>query len=167
MKKISSKNPIIETVKSLLDRSCHMLVDSRSLNILLSCVKQSIEGMDEDDKDDDDDEMDGSCPTLSNKAKRGLILLKVCAFLLHTIVVQFHPQLLQTFIGDAVCLGNSFYYFYLFLFFCIVSLLLYCFYRILLFLFYCIVSLIFYCFTSIVFFLLHCIVDVSLIVDAW
>ena len=85
MKKISSKNPIIETVKSLLDRSCHMLVDSRSLSVLLSCVKQSIEGMDEDDEDDD--EMDGSGPTLSNKAKRGLVLLKVRACLLHTIAV--------------------------------------------------------------------------------
>ena len=79
MKKISSKNPIIETVKSLLDRSCHMLVDAHSLQVLLSCVKKSIEGMDEDDNDDDDDGMEEAGPFFSKKAERGLMLLKVRA----------------------------------------------------------------------------------------
>lgn len=74
VKKISSKNPIIETVKSLLDRSCHMLVDSSSLRFLICCVKKSVEGMDEDE---DNDEMDGGGVVLTNKAKRGLMLLKV------------------------------------------------------------------------------------------
>ena len=83
-----------------------MLVDSRSLSVLLSCVKQSIEGMDEDDEDDD--EMDGSGPTLSSKAKRGLMLLKVRACLLHTIAVSFYRHSKQTFIDDPVCLGSSF-----------------------------------------------------------
>ena len=84
MKKISAKNPIIETVKALLDRSCHMLVDSESLQILLKCVKTSVEGMDDDDdddNDDDDDEMNGTDGILSHKAKRGLMLLKVQVFL--------------------------------------------------------------------------------------
>ena len=47
-----------------------MLVDAQSLRSLLTCVKRAVEGM-----DDDDDEMAGT--TLSNKAKRGLMLLKV------------------------------------------------------------------------------------------
>ena len=51
-----------------------MLVDSQSLSVLLSCVKKSVAGMDEDEEDD---EMDGSGAALSNKAKRGLMLLKV------------------------------------------------------------------------------------------
>ena len=79
VKKISAKNPIIETVKALLDRSCHMLVDSESLQILLKFVKTSIEGMD-DDYDCDDDEMNGTGGMLSHKAKRGLMLLKVQVF---------------------------------------------------------------------------------------
>ena len=51
-----------------------MLVDSQSLSVLLNCVKKSVEGMDEDDEDDD---MDSSGVLLSNKAKRGLMLLQV------------------------------------------------------------------------------------------
>ena len=82
VKKISAKNPIIETVKALLDRSCHMLVDSESLQILLKFVKTSVEGMDDDDDDDSDgDEMNGTDGILSHKAKRGLMLLKVLVFL--------------------------------------------------------------------------------------
>ena len=74
MKKISSKNPIIETVKALLDRSCHMLIDSRSLLILLQHVKTCIDGMDDEDEDED---VTNSETTLSHKAKRGLLLIKV------------------------------------------------------------------------------------------
>ena len=75
MKKITTKNPIIETVRALLDRGCHMLIDSQSLLCLLKLVKNAVDGFDDDE--DDDDANNEASEKLSLKAKRGMLLIKV------------------------------------------------------------------------------------------
>ena len=75
--KISAKNPIIETVKALLDRSSPMLIDAQSIKALFQSVKKSVEGMDDNDDEENDDEMCGDEVVLSKRAKRGLLLLQV------------------------------------------------------------------------------------------
>ncbi|XP_065058072.1 sister chromatid cohesion protein PDS5 homolog B-like isoform X1 [Rhopilema esculentum] len=74
--KISAKNPIIETVKALLDRSSPMLIDAHSIKALFQSVKKSVEGMDDNDDEENDDEMCGDEIVLSKRAKRGLLLLQ-------------------------------------------------------------------------------------------
>eukprot|EP00794_Sanderia_malayensis_P007436 gene7436-8258_t len=94
--KMNLKNPVIVTVKAMLDRTCHMLVDSQSLLILLKHVKKSIDGMDDDDDDYDEDQSEDEVQ-LSQKAKRGLLLLKCLATVLPEIfkTKECYEQLLQ------------------------------------------------------------------------
>lgn len=72
IKKLTSKNPILDTVKSLLDRACPMLIDSPSFVILLKHIKKYIDLLGDDDDDDNDDEYE-----LMMKGKAGLKLIQV------------------------------------------------------------------------------------------
>lgn len=71
VKKISGKNPIIETVKNLLDRACPMLVDQTSFVALMLKIKNYFEGL-VDDEDDDLTEFE-----INVKGKKVLKLVKV------------------------------------------------------------------------------------------
>lgn len=73
--KIGSKNPILETVKALLDRAAPLLVDEQCIKELFKLVKDAVEGL-SDDEDDEYEwhESSGSSPV----GKTGLALLLVC-----------------------------------------------------------------------------------------
>lgn len=80
IKKLTSKNPILDTVKSLLDRACPMLIDSPSFVILLKHIKKYIDLLGDDDDDDNDDEYE-----LMMKGKAGLKLIQILANVQPTI----------------------------------------------------------------------------------
>lgn len=73
--KVGSKNPILETVKALLDRAAPLLVDEQCIKELFKLVKDAVEGL-SDDEDDEYEwhESSGSSPV----GKTGLALLLVC-----------------------------------------------------------------------------------------
>ena len=62
IKTITGKNPILETVKALLDRACPMIIDSSSFTYLLKNIKDYIDEYgDEAEEDDADISMKGKC----------------------------------------------------------------------------------------------------------
>lgn len=72
MVKLGSRNHILETIKALLDRAAPVMVDSSCVKVLLTMVKNIIEGLAEED--DEFDEQDDSDTT---KAIKGMKLLVV------------------------------------------------------------------------------------------
>ena len=72
--KVGSKNPILETLKALLDRAAPLLVDEQCIKELFKLVKDAVEGL-SDDEDDEYEwhESSGSSPV----GKTGLALLLV------------------------------------------------------------------------------------------
>ena len=72
IKTITDKNPILETVKSLLDRACPMIIDSSSFTHLLKNIKDYVDGYGDEDEDDDED--------ILKKGKCGLKLVEVGQF---------------------------------------------------------------------------------------
>lgn len=80
IKTITTKSPIIETVKALLDRACPMILDSSSFTYLLKNIKDYIDEYGDDEEEDDND--------ISLKGKCGLKLVELLA------TVQ--PSLFQT-----------------------------------------------------------------------
>jgi len=72
--KVGSKNPILETLKALLDRAAPLLVDEQCIKELFKLVKDAVEGL-SDDGDDEYEwhESSGSSPV----GKTGLALLLV------------------------------------------------------------------------------------------
>ena len=83
IKKITGKNPIIETVKSLLDRVCPMLVDQTSFVALMLKIKNYFEGL-VDDEDDDLTEFE-----VNVKGKKVLKLIKVGIILVFPLSLNF------------------------------------------------------------------------------
>lgn len=73
VKKLSSKNVIIDTVKALLDRACPMLVDKTSFIHLLKKIQKYFEGY----ADDEDEELTET--ELTEKGKKVLKLIEVLA----------------------------------------------------------------------------------------
>ena len=83
VKKLSAKHPIIETVKSLLDRACPMLVDKSSFVALMVKIKNYFEGL-ADDEDDDLSEFE-----LIMKGKKVLKLVQVSTTLGRSLIFSF------------------------------------------------------------------------------
>ena len=72
--KVGSKNPVLETIKALLDRAAPLLVDEQCIKKLFKLVKDAVEGL--SDYEDDEyewHESSGSRPV----GKKGLDLLLV------------------------------------------------------------------------------------------
>ena len=75
--KVGSKNPILETIKALLDRAAPLLVDEQCIKELVKLVKNAIEGLsDEEDDEYEWHESEGTSPV----GKKGLALLLVSQF---------------------------------------------------------------------------------------
>ena len=72
--KVGSKNPILETIKALLDRAAPLLVDEQCIKELFKLVKDAIEGL--SDEEDDEYEWHESSG-ISPVGKKGLALLLV------------------------------------------------------------------------------------------
>lgn len=79
--KVGSKNPILETLKGLLDRAAPLLVDEQCIKELFKLVKDAVEGLsDEEDDEYEWHETSGMSPV----GKKGLALLLVSqAFFRH------------------------------------------------------------------------------------
>ena len=79
--KVGSKNPILETLKGLLDRAAPLLVDEECIKELFKLVKDAVEGLsDEEDDEYEWHETSGMSPV----GKKGLALLLVSqAFFRH------------------------------------------------------------------------------------
>ncbi|XP_031550354.1 sister chromatid cohesion protein PDS5 homolog A-like isoform X2 [Actinia tenebrosa] len=71
--KLGSRNHILETVKALLDRAAPVMVDASCVKVLLSIVKNIIEGLGEED--DEFDEQDDSDTTKVIKGMKLLVVL--------------------------------------------------------------------------------------------
>lgn len=72
--KVGSKNPILETLKALLDRAAPLLVDEQCIKELFKLVKDAVEGL----SDDEDDEYEWhESSGMSPVGKKGLALLLV------------------------------------------------------------------------------------------
>ncbi|KAL9973177.1 hypothetical protein ACROYT_G019595 [Oculina patagonica] len=70
--KVGSKNPILETLKALLDRAAPLLVDEQCIKELFKLVKDAVEGL----SDDEDDEYEWhESSGMSPVGKKGLALL--------------------------------------------------------------------------------------------
>lgn len=72
--KVGSKNPVLETIKALLDRAAPLLVDEQCIKNMFKLVKDAVEGL--SDYEDDEyewHESSGSRPV----GKKGLDLLLV------------------------------------------------------------------------------------------
>lgn len=78
--KIGSKNPVLETVKGLLDRAAPLLVDEQCVKELFKLVKDAVEGL-FDEEDEDEYEWHESMQ-INQVGKKGLALLLVnnCVF---------------------------------------------------------------------------------------
>lgn len=74
VKKITSKSPLIDTVKSLLDRVCPMLVDKSSFVCLLKLIRQYFDGFGDEELDDGEEFTDSE---LMERGKIGLKLMEV------------------------------------------------------------------------------------------
>jgi len=74
--KVGSKNPILETIKALLDRAAPLLVDEQCIKELFKLVKDAIEGL--SDEEDDEYEWHESSG-ISPVGKKGLALLLALA----------------------------------------------------------------------------------------
>ena len=74
MIKVGSKNPVLETVKALLDRAAPLMVDAECIKVLCKLVKDAIEGLSDDDDEYEWHEASGTSPV----GKKGLGLLLVC-----------------------------------------------------------------------------------------
>ena len=84
MKKLTTKHPILETVRALLDRACPMMIDAPSFVVLVKEIKKLLEGFD-DEADDDDTNSElssGNTPDEDSliKAKKALLLVKVLIY---------------------------------------------------------------------------------------
>ena len=72
--KVGSKNPILETIKALLDRAAPLLVDEQCIKELFKLVKDAIEGLSDEEEDEYEwHENSGMSPV----GKKGLVLLLV------------------------------------------------------------------------------------------
>ena len=72
--KVGSKNPILETIKALLDRAAPLLVDEQCIKELFKLVKNAIEGLSDEEEDEYEwHENSGMSPV----GKKGLVLLLV------------------------------------------------------------------------------------------
>lgn len=72
--KVGSKNPVLETIKALLDRAAPLLVDEQCIKELFKLVKDAVEGLsDEEDDEYEWNERSGVSPV----GKKGLALLLV------------------------------------------------------------------------------------------
>lgn len=74
--KVGSKNPVLETVKGLLDRAAPLLVDEQCIKELFKLVKDAVEGL--SDEEDDEYEWHESVGA-SLVGKKGLALLLALA----------------------------------------------------------------------------------------
>ena len=84
MVKVGSKNPILETLKGLLDRAAPLLVDEECIKELFKLVKDAVEGLsDEEDDEYEWHETSGMSPV----GKKGLALLLVSQGFLQTLEV--------------------------------------------------------------------------------
>lgn len=91
--KVGSKNPILETLKALLDRAAPLLVDEQCIKELFKLVKDAVEGL-SDDEDDEYEwhESSGSSPV----GKTGLALLLVS----HSLQSSLHAYLMICILKD-------------------------------------------------------------------
>jgi len=53
--KLGARNPILETIKALLDRASPVMVDAACVKVLLELVKNLLEGLGEDEEEASDD----------------------------------------------------------------------------------------------------------------
>ena len=82
--KVGSKNPVLETVKGLLDRAAPLLVDEQCIKELFKLVKDAVEGL--SDEEDDEYEWHESVGA-SLVGKKGLALLLVSQLLLKRLII--------------------------------------------------------------------------------
>ena len=87
--KVGSKNPVLETVKGLLDRAAPLLVDEQCVKELFKLVKEAVEGL-FDEEDDDEYEWHESMG-INQVGKKGFALLLVNNFLLCNNI-QLFPE---------------------------------------------------------------------------
>lgn len=74
--KVGSKNPILETIKALLDRAAPLLVDEQCIKELFKLAKDAVEGLSDDEEDEYEwHESSGTSPV----GKKGLALLLALA----------------------------------------------------------------------------------------
>ncbi|EDO49632.1 predicted protein [Nematostella vectensis] len=71
--KLGARNPILDTMKAMLDRAAPVLVDAECIRILLTQVKNLIEGLEHDEEEEED--LDESTDSPSNRGTKGLDLL--------------------------------------------------------------------------------------------
>ena len=80
--KVGSKNPILETIKALLDRAAPLLVDEQCIKELFKLAKDAVEGLSDDEEDEYEwHESSGTSPV----GKKSLALLLVSQISVYTM----------------------------------------------------------------------------------
>ena len=84
--KVGSKNPVLETVKGLLDRAAPLLVDEQCVKELFKLVKEAVEGL-FDEEDEDEYEWHESM-AINQVGKKGFALLLVNIYFF--VIIHFY-----------------------------------------------------------------------------